>query len=91
MAIGTDGAGTGASATSDNEFVLGTANHNVKIPGNLQLTASATLTSGTGAPAIAGALGDWYIRIDTPTTADQRLYVCTTAGAAGAAVWTGIL
>ena len=56
----------------------------------IQINLAATMSSGTGAPAIQGALGDLYIRTDTPSTANQRIYVCTTAGAAGAAVWTGI-
>jgi hypothetical protein len=48
--------------------------------------------SGTGAPAIAGTSGhDYFFRTDTPTVSNQRLYVCTTTGVAGAAVWTGIL
>lgn len=47
--------------------------------------------TGSGAPGIAGVLGDRYERSDTPSTANQRTYICTTAGAAGVAVWTGIL
>jgi len=47
--------------------------------------------SGSGTPTIAGALGDLYFRSDTPGTANQRIYACTTAGAAGAAVWAAIL
>jgi hypothetical protein len=46
---------------------------------------------GTGAPAVGGNVGDYYLRDDTPGTASQRLYVCTTAGLPGAATWTGIL
>lgn len=49
------------------------------------------ITTGSGAPGIAGALGDRYYRVDTPGTANQRIYVCTTAGIAGSAVWTGIV
>lgn len=47
--------------------------------------------TGSGAPTIGGALGDRYRRTGTPSTSNQREYICTTAGAAGAAVWTGIL
>jgi hypothetical protein len=47
--------------------------------------------SGTGAPSIGGKQGDHYWRYDTPTTANQRLYICTVAGAAGAATWVGVL
>jgi len=50
----------------------------------------AKLASGVGAPTIAGALGDQYRRTDTPTVPNQRLYVCTVAGAAGVATWVGI-
>jgi hypothetical protein len=46
---------------------------------------------GSGAPAIAGAVGDYYFRRDTPGTANQRIYICTVAGGAGAATWVGIL
>lgn len=56
-----------------------------------KLEGNGTFNSGSGAPAIAGALGDLYFRVDTPGTALQRIYICTTAGAAGAAVWTGIV
>lgn len=48
-------------------------------------------THGTGVPAIAGAVGDRYWRLDTLATSNQRLYVCTVAGIAGAATWVGIL
>jgi hypothetical protein len=51
-------------------------------------TASgARLWSGSGAPSIsASAAGDYYLRTDTPTTANQRLYVATATN-----TWTGIL
>ena len=52
---------------------------------------NATLRTGAGAPTIAGALGDIFFRTDAPTTADERIYICTTAGSAGTAVWTGIV
>lgn len=57
----------------------------------VQVQGAVTINSGTGVPTIAGALGDWFIRTDTPTVADQRLYICTAAGAAGAATWTGVV
>ena len=48
--------------------------------------ARSSIFTGTGVPAAGlGANGDWYIRQDTPGTANQRLYV-KSAGA-----WTGIL
>ena len=58
---------------------------------SVQLTGSATLSSGAGAPTIAGTAGDYFFRTDTPTVADQRIYVCTVTGAAGSATWVGIV
>lgn len=55
----------------------------------------ARLWSGSGAPTTPGAagisyaLGDAYFRTDTPTTANQRLYLVTTAGTSP--TWTGVL
>jgi hypothetical protein len=54
----------------------------------------ARLWSGSGVPTTPGGaitynLGDAYLRTDTPSTANQRLYVVTTAGTSPA--WTGIL
>lgn len=50
--------------------------------------------SGSGAPTTPGGsrtynLGDRYWRTDTPGTANQRLYIVTTAGTSP--TWTGIL
>lgn len=56
-----------------------------------QQVALAAETSGTGVPAIAGIAGQRYWRYDTPATTNQRLYICTVAGAAGSATWVGIL
>lgn len=50
--------------------------------------AGAILNSGTGVPTIAGNIGDLYIRIDGAET--TYFYRCTTAGAAGAAVWAAM-
>lgn len=49
------------------------------------------LNSGTGAPTIGGNQGDIYFRYDTPSSSNQRIYVCTVAGAAGSATWVGIV
>ena len=57
----------------------------------IQINSASSLSSGTGAPTIAGTAGDIFFRTDTPTTADQRIYICTVAGAAGAATWVGIV
>jgi hypothetical protein len=49
--------------------------------------AGSRLWSGSGAPSItASAAGDFYFRTDTPTTANQRLYIATAVN-----TWTGIL
>lgn len=53
----------------------------------LAIPGGVKLSSGSGVPGIAGAVGDYYFRTDTPGTATQRIYVCTVAGAAGAATW----
>lgn len=48
---------------------------------------------GSGVPSgttvNTGRVGDMYLRIDTPSTANQRIYMCTTAGTPG--TWTGIV
>lgn len=59
--------------------------------GSMQPNMAAKIHAGTGAPTIAGAVGDLFFRTDTPTVADQRIYICTVAGAAGAATWVGIV
>jgi hypothetical protein len=49
--------------------------------------AGSRLWSGSGAPNIAAsAAGDVYFRTDTPSTANQRVYVATATN-----TWTGIL
>lgn len=57
-------------------------------------TASgATFTSGSGAPGEPGnrvpVAGDFYFRTDTPSTANQRIYICTVGGSSP--TWVGIL
>jgi hypothetical protein len=43
---------------------------------DLKIGGAATIRSGSGAPSNSlGANGDFYFRIDTPGTANQRLYV----------------
>jgi hypothetical protein len=43
--------------------------------------------SGTGAPNVSTSVaGDTYIRTDTPTTANQRIYIATASN-----TWTGIV
>ena len=79
--------------------VLGVQSSEYKGQGNIPapfhfgliLDKASTFNSGTGAPTIAGTAGDFFFRTDTPTTADQRIYICTVTGAAGAATWVGIV
>lgn len=52
-------------------------------------TTGAIMTSGVGAPTGPGSVGDLYDRVDG--SAGSYRYRCTTAGAAGSAVWTAIL
>lgn len=80
-----------AAGTSSTWTVPAAAVATTMDPTGVKLNNAAHLSSGSGAPAIVGVLGDMYLRTDTPGTANQRLYICTTAGAAGVAVWTGIL
>jgi len=75
--IGGGTAGTGLSTVTTTGAVS---------PGN-GTTAGPAHWGGTGAPATGlGAVGDYYFRSDTPSTANQRIYVKTAA-----AVWTGIV
>ena len=62
------------------------ASSNAIKPGN-GTVPGGSLWSGSGAPATGlGSIGDYYFRTDTPSTANQRIYVKTAA-----AVWTGIV
>lgn len=44
------------------------------------------LWGGSGAPSFSATAGDYFFRSDTPSTSNQRIYVCT-----GGTSWTGIL
>jgi hypothetical protein len=50
---------------------------------------SIKVTEVTGAPAIAGELGDLAVRKDG-SGAKNNIYACTTAGSGSHAVWTAI-
>ncbi len=55
------------------------------VPLNAQIESGSNKTTmGSGAPS-GGTSGDYYLRTDTPGTANQRLYVNN------AGVWTGIV
>jgi len=67
-------------------------------PGAIWLTDGTAMGlhiwSGTGAPSattVNGPVnpGDLYIRLDTPSTGNQRIYQCTAGGAVG--TWVGRL
>lgn len=57
------------------------------------LTGGGSISQGSGAPSKPDGenptAGDIYFRTDTPSTANQRVYICTTGGASP--VWSGIL
>lgn len=56
----------------------------------LTFPSGNSLWIASGAPAVSNpVLGDYYLRTDTPTVANQRIYVCTTGG--GAPVWLALL
>jgi hypothetical protein len=69
----------------------GRANPNCMFfPKNPTTTDGPRVFSGSGAPAVDTAIvGDIWIRTDTPGTANQRVYQCTTAGNPG--TWTARL
>jgi hypothetical protein len=54
---------------------------------------TARLLMGAGAPSKPGGVdpvaGDFYLRTGTPSTANQRLYVCTVGGASP--TWVGVV
>src|SRR6266704_920203 len=70
--------GTNLLGYSDNyttqTIVLNTNN------GSIRLNNASSMYSGSGAPGTGlGAIGDYYFRSDTPSTANQRIYVKTGA------------
>lgn len=69
VAIGCDAGGTGASTFNDNDFTLGTSNHNVKIAGRLTVAQRTPSSSAD----TQGAIGDI-------TTDGNYVYVKTAAG-----------
>jgi hypothetical protein len=69
VALGTDSAGFGASSTTADDFVLGTANHKVKVAGRLTVAQRTP----TGSADAQGAVGDI-------TSDGSYVYVKTVAG-----------
>jgi hypothetical protein len=54
----------------------------------VDITSNSTCTFRYSNIGGAASVGDLYIRLDTPTTSNQRMYRCTTAGTPG--TWTAI-
>lgn len=88
--------GLGLAASGGVGVILGSFHQYVggaltDTPANLTGAASV-LSTGSGAPSKPNGgnpvAGQYYLRTDTPGTANQRLYVCTTGGASP--VWAGI-
>ncbi|MGI0134587.1 MAG: hypothetical protein ACREBW_06490 [Candidatus Micrarchaeaceae archaeon] len=74
-----------------NDLVATKANSITLGPGTASAPSGAKISSGTGVPVIEGTIGDYFLRTDAPSTANERIYICTVAGAAGAATWVGIV
>jgi hypothetical protein len=58
----------------------------------LKLFGGGSIQSGSGSPttnSVGGNAGDLYCRTDTPSTSNQRIYICTVSGAPG--TWVGIV
>lgn len=57
------------------------------------LVGGGNVSQGSGAPSkpngVNPVAGDIWFRTDTPSTANQRIYICTTGG--GTPVWSGIV
>lgn len=61
--------------------------------GSMSPGGAGNVTQGSGAPSKPAGnnptAGDIWFRTDTPSTSDQRIYICTTGGASP--VWAGIV
>ena len=88
VAIGDDSAGTGAVVTADNQFVLGTALHSVRVPGRtttlggrvVNLTQTATDRSIGAGDHVVAFTSSATATLPTATTAGQT-HVIKAAGA----------
>jgi len=63
VAIGIDSAGTPAQTNADNEFVLGTPLHTVRVKGYLQLDRSQTTVGAAGAASALPATPEKYLTV----------------------------
>jgi hypothetical protein len=88
-----NGQGFLAQTSGTTNVVIGNGEGIVQ-PGSITARGGGTglgskINSGTGAPTYVAAVGDTWIRTDTPATANQRIYMCnSTAGGSGA--WTAV-
>lgn len=85
VAIGTDSAGNGATATHDNDFVLGASTHNVIVPGSLNVAGPifGTSASRNFVPNSAGVMDalNWSLTDGNGVGAGAPTFVRdTTAG-----------
>lgn len=69
VAIGVDSDGTSAAATDQNEVVIGTIKHNVKVPGKLNIAQYTPVSTAD----TQGSVGDF-------TSDSNYIYVKTTSG-----------
>lgn len=54
---------------------------------NFEQVQQQAIFTGSGVPTLQAPKGSYYLRTDTPSTANQRIYVNTAVGSN----WTGIL
>jgi hypothetical protein len=71
------------TANTITTYALSAANGYVQV--GTSAGVGAKINSGSGAPTLSGTAGDVYIRTDTPTLANQRIYVCETG-----TTWRGL-
>lgn len=82
--------GSGELATDGSFTSFTSVNYPLLISG---LTGGGRISQGSGAPSKPNSInpvaGDIYFRTDTPSTADQRIYICTVGG--GTPTWVGVV
>jgi hypothetical protein len=75
VAIGTDHTGAGASSATQDEFVLGTALHTVRVKGTLRVDTATATTVGTAGSAAAMPTPVGYLPISIGGTTYKIPYV----------------
>lgn len=81
----------GAGSPGTESLISTATDLTVKQAGAHAWASGSKIYNGSGAPTIAGTAGDFYLRRDTPSIANQRIYICTITGGAGTATWIGII